>query len=100
MGLSRAIESAVEHVTRPNLDGFFIHLDADSLNDTIMPAVDYRLDGGFSWDEMTDLLQAALSSERAVGMELTIYNPALDEDGTAGRALTNVLVAVLGPAPA
>jgi hypothetical protein len=25
-----------------------------------------------------------------------IYNPALDEDGTAGRELTNVLVAALG----
>jgi hypothetical protein len=29
-------------------------------------------------------------------MEVTIYNPALDEDGRAGRELTNVLVDALG----
>ncbi|HMJ14645.1 MAG TPA: hypothetical protein VK524_24710 [Polyangiaceae bacterium] len=28
----------------------------------------------------------------AVGLEVTIYNPALDADGSAGRALTGALV--------
>ena len=32
----------------------------------------------------------ALASGRAVGIEVTIYNPALDEDGKAGRDLTRV----------
>jgi arginase len=84
-------------VTRPGVDGFFIHLDADSLNDSIMPAVDYRLPDGFSWNEMTTVLTTALASRHAAGLEVTIYNPALDEGGTAGRELTNLLVAALGP---
>ena len=95
-GISRAADIAIEHLTRRELDGFWIHLDADSLNDTIMPAVDYRLSGGFSWDELDVLLKAALSTGRAVGMELTIYNPALDEDGSAGRELTSNIAAALG----
>ena len=61
-----------------------------------MPAVDYRLPDGFSWSEVTSILRQALASGRAVGLEVTIYNPALDEDGTAGRELTNVLVGALG----
>ena len=37
------------HVARDELDGFFIHVDADCLDDAIMPAVDYRLPGGLAW---------------------------------------------------
>jgi arginase len=96
MGLPGAVDATLQHVTRPGLDGFFVHLDADSLDDRIMPAVDYRLPDGFSWDEMTAILMAALSSGRAAGMELTIYNPSLDEDGTAGRELVKTLAAALG----
>jgi arginase len=92
MGVVKATAAALEHVTRPDLEGFFVHLDADSLDDRIMPAVEYRLADGFSWDEMQSILTAAFSSERAVGLEVTIYNPALDEAGEAGRDLTNLLV--------
>lgn len=96
LGVSQAAARASGHLARPGLDGFFIHVDADSLSDTIMPAVDYRLADGFSWDEMTTVLRTALSSGRAVGMEVTIYNPALDADGSAGRELTTTLAAALG----
>jgi hypothetical protein len=47
-----AAADAIRHVTREGLDGFFIHLDADCLDDEIMPAVDYRIPGGLSWDEL------------------------------------------------
>jgi arginase len=42
------------------------------------------------------VLTTALASGRAVGLELTIYNPALDESGQAGRALAETLAAALG----
>lgn len=96
MGISRAADAAIGLLTRPELEGFWIHLDADSLNDAIMPAVDYRLSGGLFWDELEVVLKTALSTGRAVGMELTIYNPALDEDGSAGRELTRNVAAALG----
>lgn len=88
---------AVDHLTRPELDGFFIHLDADCLDDAIMPAVDFRVPGGLSWDELRTALRIALASGKAVGLEITIYNPRLDEDGSAGRGLVDVLAAALGP---
>ena len=77
------------------LDGFFIHVDADCLDDAIMPAVDYRLPGGLAWHELEMTLRIALASGRAVGMEVAIYNPELDRDGSAGRGLTDVLGAAL-----
>ncbi|MGQ0643431.1 MAG: arginase family protein [Gemmatimonadaceae bacterium] len=96
LGLSKSVATAIEHLTRPELDGFFIHLDADCLSDSIMPAVDYRLPDGLSWQELIGLLEAALASGRAVGLEVTIYNPALDHDGEAGRGLTSALTVALG----
>jgi arginase len=96
IGVSAAAASALERVARPELDGFFIHFDADVLNDSIMPAVDYRLPDGLSWDEGVSVLTMAMRSGRVAGIEVTIYNPALDPDGSAGRALTDMLVAALG----
>ena len=95
-GIEAAAREAVDHLTRDELDGFFIHLDADCLDDAIMPAVDFRVPGGLSWDELGSALRVALASGKAVGIEVTIYNPRLDEDGSAGRGLVDVLAAALG----
>jgi arginase len=91
LGVERAAQRAVEHLAKvPN--GFFIHLDADVVNDDLMPAVDYRIPDGLIWDELRTVLQVALASGRAVGIEVTIYNPALDADGESGRGLARTLV--------
>jgi arginase len=91
-GIEVAARVAIEHLTRDELDGFFIHLDVDVLDDGVMPAVDYRLPGGLTGDELSTLLTLALASPAAIGLEVTIYNPTLDHDGAAGRVLTKILV--------
>lgn len=96
LGIEAAAERAVAHVGRDELDGFFIHFDADCLADAIMPAVDYRLPDGLSWDEAGTVLRVARASGKAVGIEVTIYNPNLDADGSAGRGLTELLVEAFG----
>jgi arginase len=87
LGVDRAVGDALERVVRPELDGFWIHVDCDVLDDAVMPAVDYRLPGGLSWDELESVLAAAIATDRAVGLELTIFNPALDTDGVIIRTL-------------
>ena len=37
---------SARHLSRPELSGFWMHLDADVLDDDLMPAVDYRIPGG------------------------------------------------------
>jgi arginase len=96
LGIEAAARAAVDHLDRPALDGFFIHLDADVLDQAIMPAVDYLYPDGLSWEELATLLRIALTSGKAVGLEVTIYNPDLDTDGRAGRGLVALLAAVLG----
>jgi arginase len=75
------------------LDGFWIHLDADVLDDSIMPAVDYRLGGGgLSFYELSELLKILVASDRAVGMDITIFNPQLDLDGSIARRFVSSLI--------
>jgi arginase len=96
-GAPGAAERAVAHLTRPGApDRFWVHVDADVLDDAVMPAVDYRQPGGLSPDELATILVAAMATGRVAGVEVTIYNPALDPDGTAGAALTGALVRGLG----
>lgn len=94
-GADAAARDAVNHLSRQGLAGFWLHLDCDVLDDAVMPAVDYRLPGGLSFDELETVVTAAFASERAVGMEVTIFNPRLDPDGGVARALVGTLVAAL-----
>lgn len=96
LGVERAARQAIKRLTRADLDGFFIHVDADCLSDDIMPAVDYLLPDGLDWHELERTLQIALASGKAVGLEITIYNPRLDPDGVAGRGLIDTLSRALG----
>ena len=66
--------------------GFWMHVDADVLDDAIMPAVDYRLPDGLSWEELTTVLRIAIASNGVVGLDVTIYNPKLDPDGAGARS--------------
>lgn len=98
-GAETSAREAVRHLTREHgaSAGFWIHLDADVLDDAIMPAVDYRLEGGLSWAELATVLRIAADSTRAVGIEVTIYNPKLDPAGASGKELTSTLVKGLSP---
>lgn len=94
-GAGDAARAALDRLVRPDLDGFWIHLDCDVLDDAVMPAVDYRLPDGLSWDELVAVLGMAFDTGRAVGLEVTIFNPALDADGAITRTLVDRLVEAL-----
>ncbi|MFE4609070.1 arginase family protein [Streptomyces niveus] len=77
----------------PVTDGFWVHLDADVLDPEVMPAVDAPDPGGLLPAELTSLLRVLVRSEHCVGLNVTIYDPDLDPDGTAGALLADIVVA-------
>ena len=92
LGITAAASEAVKKLLQDELCGFWIHIDADVLDDSIMPAVDYRLKGGLSFSELTDLLKIIDASGRSIGMDITIFNPNLDSDGSiAPRFVSSVI---------
>lgn len=94
LGIAGATDQAMKALVRADTDGFWIHLDADVLSDEVMPAVDYRMPGGLTVDELKYVLLAAMSSGRAVGLEVTIYNPRLDPGLEAGRRLVEAVASI------
>jgi arginase len=95
LGASRAAGAAVRALARDELAGFWVHLDADVLDDALMPAVDYRLAGGLSFEELSAVLRSLTGSGRAVGLTVTIFNPRLDPEGAIARQLVDALAAGL-----
>lgn len=94
--IETATSLAVARLMKDGLEGFWIHLDADVLDDRIMPAVDYRLpDGGLGFSELSKLLSILIASGHAVGMTITIFNPHLDLDGSIAKNFVSSIVAGL-----
>jgi arginase len=92
---AQGIEQALARVTRDGLEGFWIHFDVDVLDDEIIPAVDYRMKDGLSYEELTTLLSAAFATQKVMGMTLTIYNPNLDPQRAIARELVARLLDIL-----
>lgn len=92
LGLQNAATLGIATLLKNEIAGFWIHLDADVLDDSIMPAVDYRLPGGITFGELSNLLKLLLSSKKAVGISITIFNPTLDKDGSITRNFVSSIV--------
>ena len=95
-GAKAAAAKAVGQLAAAPSQGFWIHLDVDVLDDAVMPAVDYRMTDGLDFDELADVLKAAVDSGRAVGINITIFNPNLDPNRSVARNLVNCLTRGLG----
>jgi len=83
--------TALDRVASPAVRGFWIHLDVDVLNPSVMPAVDSPEPGGPTLDELVNLLAPLVRHPLAVGLDLSIYDPALDADRSGARQLVGLL---------
>jgi arginase len=90
-GAKAAAATAVQRLGTADSKGFWIHLDVDVLDDAVMPAVDYRMTDGLDFDELATVLRAAVASGRAVGINITIFNPNLDPNRSVARNLVGCL---------
>lgn len=92
LGPATAAEEALATLRAGDVPGFWIHLDVDVLDSTLMPAVDAPQPDGLSYEELSELLRPLLESGHAAGMQVTIYDPDRDPDGKVGRQLAAWLV--------
>ena len=76
-------------------DGFWIHLDADVFDETIMQSVDDPRPDGLTWDQGIAVLRTATASSQAAGLQIAIYNPDIDKDGSNGRGLAAAIRSAL-----
>ncbi|MEU2582520.1 arginase family protein [Streptomyces avermitilis] len=91
-GADALARATVEAFEVPRLQGFWVHLDADVLDPSVMPAVDSPDPDGLLPDEVVALLRPLLRSPHCAGLNVTIYDPDLDPEGTAGALLADIVV--------
>lgn len=84
--------AARDRLASADTAGYWIHVDADVLDASVMPAVDSPNGDGLTFAQLRALLAALLDSPRAVGLELTIYDPDLDPTGMHGRNFADAIV--------
>jgi arginase len=85
-GIETCTTRAIATAARAKLAGVWLHLDVDVLDDELMPAVDYREPGGLTWKEVEHAVAAAVRTGRLIGLQVTIYNPSLDDPGAPRAA--------------
>jgi arginase len=90
-GVASVAHEALAYLERDGLDGFWIHCDVDALSSVAMPAVDTPERGGLEFQQLSELLRALLRDRRARGLEITIFDPDLDEDGELAGKLTRCI---------
>ena len=89
-GIEKCVDSFIKMVNDQNLDGFWIHIDVDVLDDNIMPAVDSRSQDGLSYKEFLEILRPLVFNPKAKGLEITILDPELDPGGKYTREFVSV----------
>lgn len=88
LGAAAAADRAVGFLTRASgPEGFWVHIDADVFDETIMRAVDDPRPDGLTWDDVVSAVRVAIASGGAAGLQVAIYNPDFDADGSNGRGL-------------
>lgn len=88
-GIAKAVKTFLSEVENKNLDGFWLHIDVDVLNDDIMPCVDSRTPDGLTYDEFNELTSYLFESKKLSGLEITILDPDLDETGKYTKDFVN-----------
>lgn len=75
--------------------GFWLHVDVDVLDPAVMPAVDAPEDGGIAYQELELLISGLVDDVSCLGMDITVFDPDHDPDGTYAKELVDTLVAAL-----
>ncbi|WP_394827425.1 arginase family protein [Pendulispora albinea] len=91
-GAKESAREALAYLRAQGVDELWIHLDADVLDDAIMPAVDSRGPGGLSYAELRDSVSELVASGMVRGVDVTVFDPDRDPKGDMARAFTSALV--------
>ncbi len=79
----------------PDGGRYYLTIDADGVDPTIMPAVAGPAPGGVTYDQMRSLIHGLVDKGRVVGMDIVEITPKRDVNGitaiTAGRFICNLI---------
>jgi len=90
-GFEATGQQIAERLERENMP-FYIHLDVDVLDESILPATMYHLPKGMMWEELVALLRPLAASKKLAAVSLGCYDPDMDP----GEQLAKDIAAYIG----
>jgi arginase len=97
IGSAAVINRIHDTVNKVPEQGFWIHLDVDVLDQTIMPAVDSPGSPGIAPDDLVTILTPLIADSRCIGMTVTVFDLDLDPDGQYASVIVDTLAQLLFP---
>ena len=85
-GIGKVAAEAAVHLA-DHSDWITCHLDVDSIDPTIIPAVNYPEPDGLTLEEVKTVVRAVQGTGKLKVFNLTAYNPTLDPAHTSGQKL-------------
>ncbi|MBU2662008.1 arginase family protein [Actinoplanes bogorensis] len=95
-GAARSAQWAREQLV--DCAGYWVHMDVDVLDPAVMPAVDAPSPGGIAFPELEILLAGLVESPHCLGVEITVFDPDYDTDGSYASEIVNAITAGLANA--
>jgi arginase len=95
-GVSKVAANAAAYLSTHS-DWITCHLDIDSIDPAIIPAVNYPAPDGLTLEEVKTVVSAVKKTGKLKVLNLTAYNPTLDEDHESARRLVTLVAGLMTP---
>ena len=92
-GAASVAQAAIERIHVASHE-FVLHFDVDAIASEDFPATNFAAPGGLRLEDMRQALEVFTSQKNLAAMEVAAYNPELDPDGSAAKALVDLLASV------
>jgi arginase len=94
-GAARSAQWAREQLA--DCAGYWVHVDVDVLDPAVMPAVDAPEPGGIAFAELELLIAGLVATPDCLGVEITVFDPDYDPDGSYAADIVSTVVGGLRP---
>jgi len=98
IGPAAVIGRIDETLARTPDQGFWIHLDVDVLDQSVMPAVDSPGSPGIPTGDLLTIMAPFIANPQCRGMTVTVFDPDLDPDGSFAAVIVDLLAQLPFPA--
>jgi arginase len=98
LGIPKIAQEAAKYLDERS-DWIICHLDVDSIDPSIVSAVNYREKGGLTLEEVRQIIEELWRTRKLRVLDLAAYNPTLDDDDS-GNKLLNLVSDIFSQQPA
>lgn len=95
-GVSKIADQTATYLA-DHADWITCHLDVDSIDPAIIPAVNYPEPGGLTLEEVKTVVRALQKTGKLKVFNLTAYNPTLDKDHASAQKLITLVAELMTP---